>query len=64
MHQKNATFDIKTATFATSDKIPGSSTPCKASLGEDGGHDDKFDEEFLQIHEFGGVSKCSQTKWK
>ena len=60
MHQKKATFDIKTEKFATSSITCPSSIPCKAPIGEDGRNDDEFDEEFPQNHEFKSASKGLQ----
>jgi len=56
MHQKKATFDIKTEKFATSSNTRRSSIPCKTPFGED-----EFDEEFPQNHESRGASKGLQT---
>ena len=61
MHQKNATFDIKPAKVAASDKTRCPSTLCKAPSGEGDRNDDEFDKEFPQNHEFRGVSKRLQT---
>ena len=61
MHQKKATFDIKTEKFVTSTNTRRSSIPCKAPIGEDGRNNDEFDEEFPQNHEFKGASKRLQT---
>ncbi|KAK2550797.1 hypothetical protein P5673_028477 [Acropora cervicornis] len=61
MHQKNATFDIKPAKFAASDKTRCPSTLCKAPSGEGDCNDDEFDKEFPQNHEFRAVACTLQS---